>query len=396
MNGLSGVCVLLGPSLTPVYDAQIEWDDGKITRIKGKTDGGPLRFVVLPSFVNSHTHLGDSIAKEASSGMTLEEAVDPVTGIKTKILEKADRRETVSAIRKSLLNALASGTGSIVDFREGGEEGIKALREAARDSRVEIQVFGRLSHPPEPARVKSQSDFTESEIEELYRVCSVSDGFGISGANEYSDRMLRRIRQVAEECGKKVAVHALESRKTRLRSIAAFGRDELVRITSELRPNLVIHLTDASRSEIQLLSSLGAGIVMCPRSNAYLGNGLPPLGVGLAFGAGLGTDNLMVNSADMFREMEFSYKSALAFSSDPKSLSPRDVLLGATVNGSRIFGREGIQVGEPASFVVLDLEKSDCLPALNVHATIVNRCSQENVVCVLREGQPIWGTLNFS
>lgn len=396
MSGLSGVCVLLGPSLVPVYDAEIEWDGGRITRVKGKAEGGTPRFIVLPPFVNSHTHLGDTIAKEASAGMSLEEAVDPIKGIKTKILEKADRKETVSAIRRSLVSALASGTGSIVDFREGGEEGVRMLTEAVNDSRIEIKVFGRLSKTPDPARVKSQDDFTEAEIDELYRVCSVSDGFGISGANEYSDKMLRRIRQIADECGKEVAVHVLESKKTRLRSVSIFGRDELARTTTELRPNLAIHLTDATRSELQLLSRLGTGIVMCPRSNAYLGNGQPPLGTGLALGAGLGTDNLMVNSADMFREMEFSYKSSLAFSSNPRSLSPKDVLLGATVNGSRLFGRGGIQVGEPASFMVLDLDRSDCLPTTNVYATIVNRCSRENVLCVLKEGQTIWGTLNLS
>ncbi|GAB6862817.1 hypothetical protein JCM17092_29060 [Haloplanus litoreus] len=36
---------------------------------------------ILPAFVNAHTHLGDSDAKEAAVGLSLNEAVAPSDGV---------------------------------------------------------------------------------------------------------------------------------------------------------------------------------------------------------------------------------------------------------------------------------------------------------------------------
>jgi len=86
------VCALVGENLEPLFECEIVWKGDKIVSIEGKKEGKFEGRVVLPSFVNAHTHIGDSIAKEAYVGLTLEQTVDPHTGLKTKILQSSTKK----------------------------------------------------------------------------------------------------------------------------------------------------------------------------------------------------------------------------------------------------------------------------------------------------------------
>jgi Cytosine deaminase and related metal-dependent hydrolases len=72
-------------------------------------------------------------------------------------------------------------------------------------------------------------------------------------------------------------------------------------------------MTHASKSDLQAAVKKTRGIVICPRANSSLAEGIPDIqkmenaGCLLA----LGTDNVMINSPDMFREMDFLWKATM-------------------------------------------------------------------------------------
>jgi len=379
---LGGVCALVGEDLEPLFDCEIVWRGDKIVSIEGKREGGFDGRVVIPSFVNAHTHIGDSVAKEAYIGLTLEETVDPHVGLKAKILGSSTREELVGAMREALTQCVASGVTHVLDFREGGVEGLELAKEACEGVGVRVALFGRPSKPPSKERVLSNERFGESELEELHRVCEISEGIGVSGANEYSDRMLEQIREVAKTHEKLVAVHCLESDNTRNKLKHVFGRDEFQRCFSLLKPNIFVHMTHATRREVALAGK-AAKIVCCPRSNAALANGFPPLREILKSGGALGTDNVMVNSPDMFREMEFAYKILVGSTKKP-FYDVRSVLKAATLNARQLLHLKPLSVGGNADFVVLNLVK--LRPFWNLHSTVVNRAQTENVEVVVKGG----------
>ncbi len=74
--------------------------------------------IICPAFVNAHTHIGDSIAKEAGRGLSLEELVAPPDGLKHRLLRSADREDLVREMRRSLRFMQESGTAACLDFRE--------------------------------------------------------------------------------------------------------------------------------------------------------------------------------------------------------------------------------------------------------------------------------------
>ncbi|MEM0272675.1 MAG: amidohydrolase family protein [Thermoprotei archaeon] len=384
MPSLGGLCALVGDNLEPLFNCEIVWKQDKIVSIEGQKQGRiqDIRRIVIPSFINAHTHIGDSIAKDAYVGLTLEEAVDPHRGLKTKILSNASKKEITHSMRRTLRECVSLGVTHIIDFREGGLEGLSLAEEAARGVDIGLHLLGRLATPPQKERVLANQPFSDAELEELHRVCEKASGLGVSGANEYSDKMLEQIGDVARSMNKLIAVHCLESENTRTRYGHLLGKDEFQRCIHHLKPHIYVHMTCATPEEVRA-ASLAGKIVSCPRSNAALANGFPPLKQILEYGGGLGTDNVMVNSPDMFREMEFCYKTLVGSTRTPNA-NVGDVLKAATVNVRGLLGLDPIQTGAKANFVVLNLESP-----WNVHASIVNRAQKHSVRMVVKDGRVV-------
>ena len=87
-----------------------------IDELDGAEDG-----VIVPLFRNCHTHLGDTLARDAvPEGLSLSELVGP-SGWKHKWLANND---VGVSIRAGMKEIIASGTGLVMDFREGGKAGL--------------------------------------------------------------------------------------------------------------------------------------------------------------------------------------------------------------------------------------------------------------------------------
>ena len=116
-------------------------------------------------------------------------------------------------------------------------------------------------------------------------------------------------------------------------------RSEIMRAL-RLWPDFLVHMTQASsRTDLKLAAKKTRGIVVCPRANAVLAEGLPDIQAMNEAGCNIaiGTDNVMVNSPDMFREMDYLWKATMA--SSRKFMDPRHILKMATVNAGKILKR---------------------------------------------------------
>jgi cytosine/adenosine deaminase-related metal-dependent hydrolase len=330
---LSGT-ILAGPDYEPI-EGRVVVEAGTITAIEEVETASSD--IVCPAFVNAHTHIGDSIAKEAGRGLSLDELVAPPDGLKHRLLADADRSELVESMRRSLSFMGAGGIAAFLEFREGGVEGVEALLDAVASVDIEPIVFGR------------------EEID----VLDVADGFGASGAR---DADFSAERAAASEAGKPFGIHAGE-------------RDAHdINPALDLDPDFLVHMVHAEPIHLERLEDGDTPVVVCPRSNLVTGVGMPPVADLLErTTVALGTDNVMLNSPSMFREMEFVSKLC--------DVPAPDVLRMATAAGAEIADLNCgvIEPGRDARLLVLDGDSDNLCDVRDPIRAVVRRAGVNDV-----------------
>lgn len=365
---IRSVRVLRGELLEPCGPVDVSVEGGLFSRI-GDIGGGGLDgrgLLAVPGLINCHTHVGDSIAKDVTAGMDTDSATHPALGAKAAVLARTEPAHLAEHMRASCRAMVRTGTTSFVDFREGGAAGARLLK--SLDVPVRAVVLGRAADP-------------ESE---MGGVLDAADGVGVSGANECSDAELAAY----SRCPKLRAIHSAETESSVRRSAERTGRSEVRRALS-MRPHFLVHMTHATREQMASAAGAVRGIVACPRSNAALGAGTPDIGAMAKSGCAvaLGTDNVMVNSPDMLREMDYAAKLS--------GLGARRILQAATVDAGRILGDGSgvIEEGRRADAFFVELNDAALHPAHDLHAAVVGRASEASVRAVMVGGEIVHGAL---
>ncbi len=288
---------------------------------------------ICPALFNAHTHLGDMIAMDSGAKGDLASLVTPPDGLKHRLLRTAPRPDLVAGMRAGMERMIATGTFGCADFREGGMEGVHALQEAAVGLPFVPVIFGREGGE-HGAR-----------------------GLGISSTRDIPDTE-EQVRE-ARRAGKKIAFHAGERDPDDIDTALSF------------EPDLVVHMTHATRKQLRFCADHQIPIAVCPRSNWILGvtasGRRPPVALMEEIGCivCLGTDNAMFVPPDLFSEM--------AFASVVYRWSPGEILH-AAVRGSALFSESTfIAEGGKAGLFVLDPGRSFLRFSRDPLATLVKR-----------------------
>jgi len=328
---------LLGESLEQ-RPVTIVVKSGIITHIED--DPHPGNTWIVPAFFNAHTHLGDTIAMDATAMGDLASLVTPPNGLKHRLLAAASQDDMVSGMRSSIQAMVQSGTAGCADFREGGQNGVRALNKAASSLLPGLVIFGR--------------DGGEQ----------VAEGLGISSSRDVPD--LERQVKGARDNGKLIAFHAGERDPDDVDAALSF------------RPDLLIHCTHATRLQIRQCADENIPIAVCARSNWALGvagsASEPPVHdmIDLGCRVFLGTDNVMFVQPDMFAEMAFAHYVYRI----PPALLIKAAIDGSQLGKTSFFIREGV----PARFFMMSPGQSNMRFSLDYLSTIVKRGSSASII----------------
>ena len=387
---ITNASLLMGRELEYVEQGYIEIKNGKIssTSVGNYTGSGKKLdakgFIVIPGLINAHTHIADSIGKDIAVGQRLNARVHPVSGAKSKILQKSLPEHLKAFIRNSAILMTKKGIVAFADFREDGLEGIRLLKDAIEGLPIKCVTLGRINHYSSPT---DTAGMPPEKREKAKQVVELADGLGISGANENTDASLDQYRQIA---GKKlIAIHAAESKETVRFSKEHTGRSEVDRIMEHLKPDFVVHMTNATKNEMSLVAKSRTGVVICPRANGVLGAGIPKVAQMLRQGClvAIGTDNVMLNSPDILRELDYTWKVSRA--AEGEMLTARELLKMSTINAAQILRLNTgcIEAGRAADLVFIDKKHAELYPVHDPYAAIVHRVSQSSIRAVMIDGR---------
>ena len=384
----------------PIRNGAVAVEDGIIASVGASSDlGEGERFpdaVMLPGFVNAHSHLEDAVYAGFGDGLSFGPWI--ALHVERKARIGVDDMEAIA--RLGALQCLRSGITTVGDCSFSGaaatacaDLGIRAI--------IYLEVFGTdeavLESRFEPARERIAGSLSERVrlgisphapytcSLDLYRACAELElPTATHLAESEAETEFLRTGGGSWQAFAEMLVRPLGT--TGIRALAGEGL---------LGPHmLAAHCVLADGEEIELLADNDVAVAHCPRSNAILGCGIAPLAELRAAGIRvcIATDSpASTPSFDMFDEMRAAITGARARERRPDALSAADALELATLGGARALGLDdrlgSLVPGKEADLTVLSLADTAFLPWEDPVTATVLGGSPERVVATLVSGQ---------
>jgi cytosine/adenosine deaminase-related metal-dependent hydrolase len=332
--------------------------------------------LMIPGFINSHVHIGDTFAKELGYNKDLKEIVAPPFGLKHKLLRTTPEEIKLRGIQNAIFEMLSNGITLFIDFREGGESGINLLKSAIIDNPIDYLAFGRF--------------MDDSEIDSIFKI---ANGLGLSSYKKITSTNKDLVLSAKKKYKKLIACHCAENiRNNNL--IERLFNDNLV--------DIIIHGTKFTKKDLIRLIDKKISLVLCPRSNGYFGTGFPPISeiINNNIPVSLGTDNMMVNNSDLFEEIRYFYRISRVLCQHNKNLqiTSKELIKMVTINAAKGFCIDStygsISIGKFANLFFIDLGFPNFfiskLDTNNIYNLITQRTKSENIIKTYIRGEAVF------
>ena len=317
--------------------------------------------VVLPGFVDSHTHMmfaGDRSEEFAlrSSGATYQEIAAGGGGILNTVrhLRQASKKELKKSTSRSLAEMLRHGT-TTVEIKSGygleTRSELRMLEAIAELSREEVAtVVGTFigAHAVPPEFAGRQREYVELVVEEMLplvaerKLASFCDVFCDQGY--FTVEESRKILLEAKHLALGVKLHAEE---------LAPGKG--AQLAVELGAVSCDHLEQVDEPGIGALAGSGVVATLLPGVSFFLNHGYAPArslidrGVAVAIASDFNPGSCMA----------FSMPLMMTIACTQMRMTPEEAITASTINGAAALGcsatRGSIEPGKAADMIVCDI-----------------------------------------
>ena len=402
------ICPVSSP---PVRNGRVAVENGKLVPLTEK-ESRVVRFpgcIIIPGFVNAHTHLELTILRGFLDDLPFSEWIPRLTSAKYQVLSRADLQLSTQLGAVEMIRAGVTCLGEVMDLGTAWE----AMREFGLRGVAYQEVFGPADGQADEALAglkKKVEDRRTGETETLR--------IGVSPHAPYtvSARLYQDVSRYAERERIRVTTHIAESTDEGM--FVRFGRGIFADRWRQrgipvnppgctplayidrfglLRPEvLLVHAIDLEDADLRLLMEKRPMLVHCPKSNAKLAHGVAKIaeirhaGITLA----LGTDSVASNNVvDMFEEMRAAIFQQRSRTQRLDSLDAHAVFRMATLGGAECLGLAqhlgSLDPGKCADFVVVDLNDPAVQPVYDPIETMVYSASRNNIRATYIAGREV-------
>lgn len=344
--------------------------------------------LVLPGFVNTHTHATLALFRGLADDRS--RAFWPEGGYRVpgqdRFTAEDYRRSLTSACSEFLLNGVTTIADRVADM-----DLYAPIIEA---SGLRATVGSTI------VDVGSPADWGPTErLIERYGVdparSRIVAGIAPHALDTCSDALLAECATRARRIGARVYLHVAqcEAEISAIHKRGHSGALACLRCTGLTGPDVVaahaIYLDDSERDG---WCADGTAICHCPASNLKIeARTLPLARFHGRTPVGLGTDwTASDNSMDMFWAMRLAALVGKMTADDPTVLTTRQMLRLATIDGARVLGIDhlagSVEVGKRADLMVLDLTQPEMQPLHDPVSNIVYSASPRSVRDVVVDG----------
>jgi len=351
--------------------------------------------LVLPGFVNTHTHAAMTCFRGIADDLELMEWLNDYM-----FPAEAKNVNPHLAYWGSLLacaEMIKSGTTTFCDMYIFEEETARAAKEAG----VRCLVGEVLFDFPSPSCKTTEEGlaYTRRLAEKWYNDSLVKIIVEPHSLYTCSRPLLQKAKIIADEFGLMLGIHLLENQQEHDQLLEKHGKsavaflDDIGCLDEKL---LAFHCVYLTLDDIHRFAKHGCKVSHNPASNMKLGNGIPPITDMLEAGitVGLGTDGCASNNTlDMIKEMSTAAKLHKVAMLDPTVMDAKTAMRMATINGAKALGmghRVGsLETGKKADIILIGLNKPHLTPMYNAYSHMVYAAGGADVDTVIINGKVV-------
>ena len=365
-----------------------EIDDSKVDKIIDATGK-----ILLPGFVNTHTHLSMTLFRGLADDLSLD------SWLNDHIWPMEANLNGDYCYIGALLGAvelIKSGTTTFSDMYFYMEDVARAVDEAGIRA---VLSYGMIDF--------GDAEKRENEIKEnltLFENCNgMADGrikvfFGPHSPYTASEELLVKVRELADEYNMGIHIHVSETQKeindvSEEKGLRPF---EYLDKIGFLGPDVVAaHSVWLSDNEIEIIRKNGVKVSHNPCSNMKLASGISPVSklIENDICVSIGTDGASSNNnLDLIEELKTASLLQKVDTLDPKVLTSDEAIAMGTIKGAEALGLDSeigsIEVGKKADLILIDTNSANMVPqSSTLSSNVIYSANGSNVDTTICNGK---------
>ncbi|NPV79299.1 MAG: amidohydrolase [Firmicutes bacterium] len=348
--------------------------------------------VVLPGFVNAHTHASMTLFRGYADDLPLAEWLETRIWPAEARLTKED---VYWGALLSCIEMIRSGITTFADqyfFMDQVAEAVKLSGMRAALSRGLIGIA-----PGSDASLDEGSELCATWHRAANdRITTMLGPHAIyTCPPDYLEKVIERARQL--NVG--LHIHVSETQKEVRECIEKYGKSP-VAILDDIGlfevPTLAAHVVHVSQDDMEILARNHVGVAHNPTSNLKLASGIAPVPEMLERGisVGIGTDGAASNNnLDMVEEMRLAALIHKAASGDPTVIPAFTSLRMAITYGAMALGLGheigSIEPGKKADLIIFDTDRPHMHPEHDIISHLVYSAHADDVSTVIINGEVV-------
>ncbi|MCE5312164.1 MAG: amidohydrolase family protein [Nitrospiraceae bacterium] len=349
--------------------------------------------VVMPGFVNTHTHAAMVYFRGLADDLPLKEWLEK--HIWPAEAQWLSPEFVCDAAELACMEMILAGVTSFNDMYFYGS----SVAQAAKKMGMRAMIgCGIVDFPTKTGNSADDYLRNAEEFAESYKGDDlVSSCLAPHSAYTCSPDTLAKVRDAAERLDLPVCIHLSETEWEVSEAERCYGKrpvhhlDNLGLLNNRL---VAAHCVWLDESEINLLAKRRVNVSHCIESNLKLASGIAPVtamlkaGVKVSFGTDGAASN---NDLSIMGEMSTAAKVHKAIAKDPTALDAKTALLMATRWGAEALGlgsvAGSIEPGKRADLITIDTKKAHLAPVYDICSHIVYAAQASDVEDVMINGK---------
>ncbi|MGC1620940.1 MAG: amidohydrolase [Candidatus Acidiferrum sp.] len=389
----NGYVIVKGDTIVAIGEGLPHMPNGPIFTKQSIDAKGAL---ILPGFINGHTHVPMTLFRGLCNDVTLDDWLH-------KCIFPAEAKNVTEEFvrwgtRLAAAEQIRSGVTTFADmyyFEDAVAEETKAagMRGVLGETFIDFPA-------PDNKTEAATLEYTEKFLKRWQGDPLIHAASAPHSIYTCSAKTLQDAAALARKYRAPILIHVAEMKKELDDSLKQKGLTPVQYLDKigVLGPDVVAaHCIFVNADDRKILAERQVGCVHNPSSNMMLASGVAPVIEELAAGVavGLGTDGPAGsnNDLDLMEEMDLAAKLQKITKMDPRALDAKSVVEMATLDGAKALHMEkeigSLEVGKKADIILIGLDEPNAVPMFDVYSQLAYALKGSDVETVVIGGRVV-------